>query len=97
MQDHDVAPRRATVRVHDCAAIRPSAAAVNVTAIERVVQGAAHAAGIERLLDGAVGALAYDAVSIFEPHVPLPDRDPVGVPTAAFIETDLVLQALGRR
>ena len=25
------------------------------------------------------------------PTVPLPDRDPVGVPTAAFIETDLVL------
>ena len=30
-------------------------------------------------------------ISAFEPTVPLPDRDPVGVPTAAFIETDLVL------
>ena len=30
-------------------------------------------------------------VSMFEPSVPLPERDPVGVPTAAFIETDLVL------
>jgi anthranilate synthase component 1 len=30
-------------------------------------------------------------VSIFEPSVPLPERDPVAVPTAAFIETDLVL------
>jgi anthranilate synthase component 1 len=47
--------------------------------------------GMPRFTGGAVGALAYDAVSIFEPHVPLPDRDPVGVPTAAFIETDLVL------
>ncbi len=37
------------------------------------------------------GALAYDAVSAFEPTVPTPDRDPVGVPLAAFIETDLVL------
>jgi anthranilate synthase component 1 len=47
--------------------------------------------GMPRFTGGAVGALAYDAVSIFEPSVPLPDRDPVGVPTAAFIETDLVL------
>jgi anthranilate synthase component I len=47
--------------------------------------------GMPRFTGGAVGALAYDAVSSFEPRVPLPDRDPVGVPTAAFIETDLVL------
>ena len=47
--------------------------------------------GMPRFTGGAVGALAYDAVSIFEPTVPLPARDPVGVPTAAFIETDLVL------
>jgi anthranilate synthase component 1 len=47
--------------------------------------------GMPRFTGGAVGALAYDAVSQFEPTVPLPDRDPVGAPTAAFIETDLVL------
>src|SRR4029079_4222715 len=47
--------------------------------------------GMPRFPGGAVGALAYDAVTSFEPTVPLPDRDPVGVPTAAFIETDLVL------
>jgi anthranilate synthase component I len=47
--------------------------------------------GMPRFTGGAVGALAYDAVSAFEPTVPLPGRDPVGVPTAAFIETDLVL------
>jgi anthranilate synthase component 1 len=47
--------------------------------------------GMPRFTGGAVGALAYDAVSIFEPSVPLPEADPVGVPTAAFIETDLVL------
>src|SRR5204862_5989856 len=47
--------------------------------------------GMPRFTGGAVGALAYDAVSSFEPSVPLPDRDPVGAPTAAFIETDLVL------
>jgi anthranilate synthase component 1 len=47
--------------------------------------------GMPRFTGGAVGALAYDAVSIFEPTVPLPELDPVAVPTAAFIETDLVL------
>jgi anthranilate synthase component 1 len=47
--------------------------------------------GMPRFTGGAVGAMAYDAVSIFEPTVPLPERDPVGVPTAAFIETDLVI------
>ncbi len=47
--------------------------------------------GMPRFTGGAVGALAYDAISSFEPSVPLPDRDPVGVPIAAFIETDLVL------
>jgi anthranilate synthase component 1 len=47
--------------------------------------------GMPRFTGGAVGALAYDAVSIFEPSVPLPERDPIEVPTAAFIETDLVL------
>jgi anthranilate synthase component 1 len=47
--------------------------------------------GMPRFRGGAVGALAYDAISSFETSVPLPDRDPVGVPLAAFIETDLVL------
>ena len=47
--------------------------------------------GMPRFTGGAVGALAYDAVSIFEPTVALPEADPTGVPTAAFIETDLVL------
>jgi anthranilate synthase component 1 len=47
--------------------------------------------GMPRFTGGAVGAIAYDAVSLFEPSVPLPQADPVGVPTAAFIETDLVL------
>jgi anthranilate synthase component 1 len=47
--------------------------------------------GMPRFTGGAVGALSYDAVSIFEPSVSLPDADPVGTPTAAFLETDLVL------
>ncbi|HEX8940615.1 MAG TPA: anthranilate synthase component I family protein [Candidatus Limnocylindrales bacterium] len=47
--------------------------------------------GMPRFSGGAVGALAYDAVADFEPTVPLPAADPVGVPAAAFIESDLVL------
>ena len=47
--------------------------------------------GMPRFTGGAVGALAYDAVSAFEPSVPQPVADPVGVPTAAFIESDLVI------
>ena len=47
--------------------------------------------GVPRFPGGAVGALAYDAASCFEPTVPLPARDPIGVPMAAFQETDLVL------
>ncbi len=44
-----------------------------------------------RFTGGAVGSLAYDAVSGFEPRVPLPEQDPVGVPAATFLEADLVL------
>ncbi len=44
-----------------------------------------------RFTGGAVGTLAYDAVSAFEPTVALPATDPVGVPVAAFMETDLVI------
>ncbi len=47
--------------------------------------------GMPRFTGGAVGALAYDAVSAFEPSVPQPVADPIGVPTAAFIESDLVI------
>ncbi len=47
--------------------------------------------GMPRFTGGAVGALAYDAAAVFEPTVPLPAADPVGVPLASFIETDLVL------
>jgi len=49
------------------------------------------AEGMPRFTGGAVGALGYEAISTFEPSVPRPAKDPVGVPLAAFIETDLVL------
>ncbi len=47
--------------------------------------------GMPRFTGGAVGALSYDAISSFEPSVPRPDRDPVSVPLASYIETDLVI------
>jgi anthranilate synthase component 1 len=47
--------------------------------------------GMPRFTGGAVGALSYDAISTFEPSVPTPERDPVGVPLASYIETDLVI------
>ena len=47
--------------------------------------------GMPRFTGGAVGSLSYDAITTFEPSVPRPERDPVGVPLAAFIETDLVI------
>lgn len=50
----------------------------------------APSAGMPRFTGGAVGALGYDAASAFEP-VAMPVPDPVGVPLAAFLETDLVL------
>jgi anthranilate synthase component 1 len=46
---------------------------------------------LPRFSGGAVGVLAYDAVSLFEPTVQMPSSNPVGVPLAAFFETDLVL------
>lgn len=49
------------------------------------------AEGMPRFTGGAVGALSYDAASTFEPSVVRPAPDPVGVPLAAFIETDLVI------
>jgi anthranilate synthase component 1 len=48
-------------------------------------------ADVPRFPGGAVGALGYDAVPTFEPTVPLPPHDPIGVPMAAFQETDLVI------
>ncbi|MBM4409045.1 MAG: anthranilate synthase component I family protein [Chloroflexi bacterium] len=69
------------------AAADPLAALRSFVARRRVVP----LEGMPRFTGGAVGALAYDAVSSFEPTVPLPVADPVGVPTAAFIESDLVL------
>jgi anthranilate synthase component 1 len=69
------------------------AAADPLTALRRFIpkRRILPATGIPRFPGGAVGALSYDAVSTFEPTVPLLAKDPTGVPMASFQETDLVL------
>ncbi|HEY4752436.1 MAG TPA: hypothetical protein VIH37_04065, partial [Candidatus Limnocylindrales bacterium] len=69
-------------------AVSDPLAALRAFAPRRRVQPAE---GMPRFTGGVVGALAYDAISAFEPSVPRPLRDPVGVPLATFIETDLVI------
>ena len=91
-RDPDPARDRADLLRPTCRS-RPSPATDPLAAIRAFVprRRVQPTEGMPRFTGGAVGALAYDAVSAFEPTVPLPERDPVGVPTAAFIETDLVL------
>jgi len=47
--------------------------------------------GLPRFVGGAIGYLAYDAVRFFEPRVPLPEADPLGLPEAVFMLADTVL------
>ena len=46
---------------------------------------------LPRFHGGAVGYLAYDAVRYFEPRVPAPERDPLGLPESIFLCTDTLL------
>jgi len=47
--------------------------------------------GLPRFNGGAVGYLAYDAVRYFEPRVPTPSKDPLGLPESVFMFTDTLL------
>ena len=47
--------------------------------------------GLPRFHGGAVGYLSYDAVRYFEPRVPTPSRDTLGLPEAVFLITDTLL------
>ena len=51
----------------------------------------APAAGLPRFRGGAVGYLAYEAAARFEPSVPIPDADPLGLPEAVFMFSDTLL------
>ncbi|MSQ34035.1 MAG: anthranilate synthase component I [Dehalococcoidia bacterium] len=48
-------------------------------------------AGLPRFLGGAVGYLAYEVTRYYEPRIPLPAADPLGVPEAIFLFTDTLL------
>ncbi len=48
-------------------------------------------AGLPRFHGGAVGFLAYDVVRYFEPRVPTPETDQLGLPESAFMLTDTLL------
>src|SRR5215472_9645275 len=47
--------------------------------------------GLPRFAGGAVGYLAYEVASGFEPTVPVPPVDPLGLPEAVFCFTDTLL------
>ena len=48
-------------------------------------------AGLPRFIGGAVGYLAFECAHYFEPRVPQPPNDPVGVPEAVFLFVDTLL------
>ena len=48
-------------------------------------------AGLPRFHGGAVGYLGYEVVRHFEPRVPAPEADPLGLPEAIFMFTDTLL------
>src|SRR3990170_4679241 len=47
--------------------------------------------GLPRFHGGAVGYLGYEVARHFEPRVPEPERDPLGLPDAVFMFTDTLL------
>ena len=47
--------------------------------------------GLPRFHGGAVGYLGYETVRHFEPRVPAPEPDPLGLPEAIFMFTDTLL------
>src|SRR5262249_38230811 len=47
--------------------------------------------GLPRFSGGAVGYLAYEVAACYEPSVPIPACDPLGLPDAVFLFTDTLL------
>src|SRR5262249_9335903 len=47
--------------------------------------------GVPRFSGGAVGYLAYEAAARYEPSVPIPACDPLGLPEAVFLFSDTLL------
>jgi anthranilate synthase component 1 len=47
--------------------------------------------GLPRFLGGAIGYLAYETFHYYEPRVPAPEADPIGVPESVLMFTDTVV------
>ncbi len=47
--------------------------------------------GLPRFLGGAIGYLAYETFRYYEPRVPSPEADPIGVPESMLLFTDTVV------
>jgi len=47
--------------------------------------------GLPRFTGGAVGYVGYECARYFEPRVPLPPNDPLGIPESVFLFTDTLL------
>lgn len=50
-----------------------------------------HVEGLPRFLGGAIGYLAYETFRYYEPKVPAPDLDPIGVPESVLMLVDTVI------
>ena len=69
----------------------PCADALQAVRAELERRPVAHVAGQPRFTGGAVGYLAYESAARFEPAVPIPESDPLGVPEAVFCFSDTLL------
>ncbi len=54
-------------------------------------RGVEEAPGLPRFAGGAVGYLAYEAAARFEPSVPIPTADPLGLPESVFMFSETLL------
>ena len=79
--------------------IRSGTAADPLAELEREMSGLHAPAGSLHFPGGCVGYLSYDAIRYFEPTVPPPPKDELGLPDLYFFTTDriLVFDHLARR
>lgn len=70
---------------------RPCVDALEAVRAELERRPVARVPGLPRFTGGAVGYLAYEAAARFEPVVPIPPADPLGLPEAIFLFTDTVV------
>jgi anthranilate synthase component 1 len=71
--------------------IRSGTAADPLAELEREMSGLRAPAGSLHFPGGCVGYLSYDAIRYFEPTVPPPPKDELGLPDLYFFTTDRIL------